>query len=219
MTKRCDFLPDCGYRIWQDAGQFAYTTDAVLLGRFPHLVTGCRVLDLGCGTGAVGMLCAGRGAARVTALDINGAVLELVRQSVTDNGLQERFTVVQGDVREYKKYFANESFDLVVANPPYRVAGAHRAIGSAACHEETATLEDFFRAAAYGVKYRGRFALVQLPDRFVESMALAQKYGLQPKRLQWIHSGADQPARLFLMEMQKGGSYGLRVEPPEGGIL
>jgi tRNA1(Val) A37 N6-methylase TrmN6 len=87
-------------------------------------------------------------------------------------------------------------------------------VGTAACHELTASLEDFFRAAAYAVRYRGRFALVQLPERFAESMELAVKYGLQPKRLQWVHSSVDKPAWIFLMEMVKGGSYGLEVLPP-----
>ena len=50
--------------------------------------------------------------------------------------------------------------------------------------------------------------------RFAESMQLALKYGLQPKRLQWVHSKIDKPAWIFLMEMQKGGSYGLDVLPP-----
>ena len=62
------------------------------------------------------------------------------------------------------------------------------------------------------MRYRGRFALVQLPERFAESMQLALKYGLQPKRLQWVHSKIDKPAWIFLMEMQKGGSYGYMIQ-------
>lgn len=217
MTKRLDYIPGCLYKIWQEKEEFSFTTDAVFLGNFPHIVNQAKVLDLGCGTGAIGMICAHRGAAKVTAFDINKEVLNLLSQSVADNNLQDKFTVVEGDIRQYKKHFANESFDLVVANPPYRNSGKTRVVGTGACHEETATLEDFFKAAAYGVKYRGRFALVQLPDRFAESMSLAQKYGLQPKRLQWFHSAADKPAWIFIMEMQKGGSYGLEVLPPHIG--
>lgn len=214
MTKRCDYLPECEYKIWQDGEQFSYTTDSVLLGNFPHIVSHARVLDLGCGTGAIGMLCAWRGAEHVTAVDLNPDALTLLEQSIQDNGLAARFTIQAGDIRHYKEFLSNESFDLVVANPPYRTAGARRVVGRTACHEETVTLEDFFRAAAFAVKYRGRFALVQLPERFVEAVSLAQKYGLQPKRLQWIHGGPDKPAWIFLMEMQKGGSYGLKVLPP-----
>ena len=55
---------------------------------------------------------------------------------------------------------------------------------------------------------------MQLPERFTECMELALKYGLQPKKLQWVHAFADKPAWIFLMEMVKGGSYGLEALPP-----
>lgn len=211
---RCDYLPGCGYKIWQDAKEFTYTTDSVFLGNFPHVVRKAKVLELGCGTGAISMLLEHRGAEQVMAIDCNSRITELMRRSIADNNLQEKFTIVDGDIRNYKQLLQPESMDLVAANPPYRTGGNVRQIGTAACHEVTSTLEDFFRAAAFAVRYRGRFALVQLPERFAESMQLALKYGLQPKRLQWVHSRLDKPAWIFLMEMQKGGSYGLDVLPP-----
>ncbi len=211
---RCDFVPGCGYKIWQDAREFSFTTDAVFLGNFPHVVHQAKALELGCGTGAISMLLLSRGAAQVTAVDVNPHVTALLRRSAEENGLTERLRIVDGDLCQYKELFLPESMDLVVANPPYRNSGNVRQIGTAACHELTATLEDFFRAAAYAVRYRGRFALVQLPERFAESMQLAFKYGLQPKKLQWVHAKIDRPAWIFLMEMQKGGSYGMDVLPP-----
>lgn len=211
---RCDYIPSCGYKIWQDSQEFCFTTDAVFLGNFPHVVHNAKVLELGCGTGAISMLLESRGAAEITAVDVNSKITELLRKSVVDNGLAAKFRIIDGDICNYKDFLAHESMDLVAANPPYRNSGNQRQIGTAACHEVTATLEDFFKAAAYAVKYRGRFALVQLPERFAESMQLAFKYGLQPKKLQWVHSKLDKLAWIFLMEMQKGGSYGMDVLPP-----
>lgn len=211
---RCDYLPGCNYKIWQAGSVFSFTTDAVFLGNFPHVVRQAKVLELGCGTGAISMLLEHRGAAQVTAVDCNPEVTELFRKSVVENGLESKIQVLDGDILNYKKLFQPESMDLVAANPPYRNSGNQRVVGTAACHEVTATLEDFFKAAAYAVRYRGRFALVQLPERFAESMALAAKYGLQPKRLQWVHSKLDRSAWIFLMEMVKGGSYGMEVLPP-----
>ena len=211
---RCDYVPGCCYKIWQDAKELCFTTDAVFLGYFPHVVNKAKVLELGCGTGAISMLLESRGAAQITAVDCNHRITELLRRSVADNGLLEKFTVIDGDIRDYKQLFQPESMDLVAANPPYRQSGSQRSIGTAACHEVTSTLEDFFKAAAFAVRYRGRFALVQLPERFAESMQLAFKSGLQPKRLQWVHAAIDKPAWIFLMEMVKGGSYGMEVLPP-----
>lgn len=212
--ERCDYVPGCGYKIWQDEKEFCFTTDAVFLGNFPHVVHNAKVLELGCGTGAISMLLESRGAAEITALDVNAHIIELLGRSIVDNGLDAKFKLINGDICNYKSLLEHESMDLVAANPPYRNSGNVRNVGTAACHEVSATLEDFFKAAAYAVKYRGRFALVQLPERFAESMQLAFKYGLQPKKLQWVHSKIDKPAWIFLMEMQKGGSYGMDVLPP-----
>lgn len=211
---RCDSLPGCGYVVWQDAGEFTFTTDSVFVAAFAHLVKKAQVLELGSGTGAISLFLAARGAEKVTGIEFNPKVTALMERSIKDNGLEETVKVIGGDLREINKYFKTESMDLVIANPPYRNSGNIRKIGTAACHEVTADLRDFFKAAAYAVRYRGRFAIVQLPDRFAECMQLAAEFGLQPKRLQWVHSAVDKPAWIFLMEMVKGGSYGLDVLPP-----
>ena len=214
MTIREDYLPGCGLKIFQDPEEFTFTTDAVLLANFPHLVTKARVLELGSGTGAVSMLLASRGAASVTGVDVNPRMVELMQQSIAANGLTDKVGAKVHDLRDIKSFCPTESMDLVVANPPYRNSGKERIIGTAACHEKTATLNDFFAAAAYAVRSRGRFAMVQLPERFSEAFELALKYKLQPKRLQWVHSFIDKPAWIFLLEMAKNGSYGLEVLPP-----
>lgn len=211
---RADSLPGCDYVIWQNPQQFCFTTDAVFLAAFPHLVTQARVLELGCGTGAISLLLAARGAQTVLGVDINPQVVELLHKSIQTNKLEAQVQATLGDIRQYKQLVASEAFDLVVANPPYRLGGKRRVIGRAACHEEDVTLEDFFAAAAYAVKYRGRFALVQLPERFAEAVELGNKYGLQIKRLQWVHAFIHKPAWIFLAEFVKGGKAGLEVLPP-----
>ena len=118
------------------------------------------MLELGSGTGAISLFLAARGAAKVTGLEFNPRVTELMRRSIADNNLEDVVSVIDGDVREINKYFKTESMDLVIANPPYRNSGNTRKIGTAACHEVTADLRDFFKAAAYAVRYRGRFAIV-----------------------------------------------------------
>ena len=213
-TKRRDSLPGCAYLIWQDSKEFCFTTDAVFLAAFPHVVTAAKVLELGSGTGAISLLLSARGAGHVVGVDCNAHVVDLFQQSIVDNELVGRVEAVEADLRDLKGKYASESFDLVVANPPYRIGGKKRLIGTTACHEVTAALEDFFQVAALMVKYRGRFALVQLPERFTEAVSLGEKYGLELKKLQWVHSFVEKPAWIFLAEFVKGGSPGLEVLPP-----
>ena len=211
---RKDTLPGCDYVIWQSKQEFCFTTDAVFLAQFPYLVNKARALELGSGTGAISLLLAARGAQKVVALDCNPEVVALMRRSISDNDLSERVSVEEIDITKLKSHLPSESFDLVVANPPYRNSGKQRIIGQTACHEITANLEEFFKAAAFAVKYRGRFALVQLPERFTESLTLAKKYDLELKRLQWLHSFAHKKAWAFLAEFVKGGAPGLEVLEP-----
>ena len=238
---REDFLPGCGYKIFQDPTEFTFTTDSVFLAHFPLLANKAKVLELGCGTGAVSFYLAARGAAEVTGLDVNPRMVELFNKSAEANGIAWREGAATGaeetaclkedaamatrkntpkvralewDIKEIKSFCKTETFDLVVANPPYRNSGRERIVGTSACHEKTAGLEDFFAAAGYALHSRGRFALVQLPERFMESVELAIKYNLQPKKLQWVHASVDKPAWIFLLEMVKNGSYGLEVLPP-----
>lgn len=211
---RLDYLPDCGYRLYQSREEFPFTTDSVLLARFPHLVREAKVLELGCGTAAISLLLLARGAAQVTGVDINPRVLELARRSAALNQLAQQAVFLQGDVAAYRELLPPESFDLVVANPPYRKGGRQRQIGTAACHEVAGTLVDFIAAAAWAVRFRGRFALCQLPERLVETLELLRAQGLMPKRLRFLHSDVAKPAWLFLLEAVKGGSQGLEVLPP-----
>ena len=242
MTEiREDYLPGCGYKIYQDPAEFTFTTDSIFLAHFPHLANKAKVLELGCGTGAISFYLAARGAAEVTGLDVNPRMVELFNKSAEANGIAWRESVateaeectylkkdtavaakenapkvraLEWDIKDIKSFCKTETFDMVVANPPYRNSGRERIVGTSACHEKTAVLEDFFAAAGYALHSRGRFALVQLPERFMESVELAIKYNLQPKKLQWVHASVDKPAWIFLLEMVKNGSYGLEVLPP-----
>lgn len=211
---RLDCLPDGVTKIWQDPGQFCFTTDAVFLAAFPHVKKNASALELGCGTGAVSLLTRLRGAGHVLGIDNNPRVIELFRQSIQDNGFTGQVEAKKMDVRELKHFLPGESMDLVLANPPYRIGGRQRRIGREACHEVGTTLEDFFQAASYTLKTKGRFALVQLPERFTEAVLLGEKHQLELKKLQWVHAKADRTAWIFLAEFVKGGHPGLAVLPP-----
>ena len=89
----------------------------VLLDALPALSG--RVLDLGCGGGAVGVALGRRWPALdIVMTDINSRAVELARRNLTENGVKA--TVVQGD-----GFAAVEGrFDAIVTNPPIRAGKA-----------------------------------------------------------------------------------------------
>jgi 16S rRNA (guanine966-N2)-methyltransferase len=81
-------------------------------------VEGARVLDLFCGTGALGIEALSRGAARATFVDTRTTV---VRRNVGALDLEDRCRIVRGDaIRHLRRDRAR--FDLVFCDPPYKLA-------------------------------------------------------------------------------------------------
>jgi 16S rRNA (guanine966-N2)-methyltransferase len=96
------------------------TSDRVREALFSILgeIGGARVLDLFCGSGALGIEALSRGAARATLVDTDP---RLARRNVVDLGLAERSEVVRADSLRFLRG-AGERFDLVFCDPPYKLA-------------------------------------------------------------------------------------------------
>src|SRR5262245_21780318 len=70
------------------------------------------VLDLGCGTGRHALAFAARGF-EVTGLDYSQAFLHTAREAARKAGASIRF--VRGDMKDLRRHFAANAFDLVVS--------------------------------------------------------------------------------------------------------
>ena len=74
-----------------------------------------RVLEIGCGTGALALLMAGQGA-RVTAVDVSEEMLAEARRKAAEAGLAEAIEFRQMDVTELGDHFEPGSFDAIVSS-------------------------------------------------------------------------------------------------------
>lgn len=81
-----------------------------------RICEGERVLDLGCGYGAVARSIAERSGALVTGMDFNPENLGLARSMIEREGLSERLRIVEGDITRERAFGpgGEEHFDVVV---------------------------------------------------------------------------------------------------------
>jgi 16S rRNA (guanine966-N2)-methyltransferase len=102
------------------SGAVRPTADRVREALFAILgeIDGAGVLDLYCGTGALGIEALSRGAGRAKLVDTN---LSLARRNVRDLGLESRVTLVRSDALRYLRR-SRGRFDLIFCDPPYRLA-------------------------------------------------------------------------------------------------
>jgi tRNA1Val (adenine37-N6)-methyltransferase len=116
-----DYL--CGhFRIFQYERGHRYSTDDVLTALYatqwaPRIG---RAADLGSGIGSVALIGAWRlPGAHFCTVEAQAMSVRLARKSIRYNGLDSRFTVYEGDLRD-PSILANEPpFDLVTGSPPY----------------------------------------------------------------------------------------------------
>lgn len=56
--------------------------------------------------------------------------------------------------------------------------------------------------------------MVHRPRRLIEIIQTMKQYGLEPKRMKFVHPYVDREANMVLIEAVRGGGALLKVEPP-----
>jgi ribosomal protein L3 glutamine methyltransferase len=103
----------------------------------PDAVT--NVLELCTGSGCLSVLaCDVFPNARVDAVDISDAALEVAAINVSQHGLEDRITLLKGDLFES---IAEAAYDIILANPPYVTAEAVAALPPEFSREPRLALE------------------------------------------------------------------------------
>jgi len=214
-----DELRKYGLKIIQPRHGYRFSLDPLLLCDFAAIREGEEGIDLGAGCGVIPLILSRMAAGtRLVGVESQKAMAELAMRNAAMNGLSGQVSVLHADVLEVKSHFAPSSFDLVVANPPYRKRGTGRISPKPgrdnARHESTASLADFLAAAKYLVRLGGRICFISHPSRLAEFLDEAGKLKLSQLRLRMVHGNPTAEARMFLLEMVKGRKADLRVLSP-----
>lgn len=203
-----------GHSVLQDTEGYRFTEDSVICAGLLSAGSRDRLLDLGCGTGIIGVLALlKKGVREVVGIDADEDAVRLARANAERNFLSERMTALVLDVRDAAKALGRESFDKVVCNPPYFdfSDGTDGGRTARAKRESTARLDDFVRTGGECLRFGGDFTLVMRADRLCDAVAAFRAHGMEPKRTVMIfpHPGAQ--ASSFVMTARKGGRPGVGV--------
>jgi len=219
LDETLDTLFERRIKLYQSRAGYRFSLDAVLLAHFVAIKARNKIVDLGAGNGAIAlMLAVLHPATRVCAVEIQPAMIERARRNVTLNGLQDRLSILSGDVRALASLPDPGSFDVVVCNPPYRSPLSGRVSPNPekriARHEFAGALGHFLQAGNFLLAARGRLALVYPALRSVDVLASMRAAGIEPKRLRMVHSSFGSEASLVLVEGAKAGKSEIAVEAP-----
>jgi tRNA1Val (adenine37-N6)-methyltransferase len=154
----------------------------------------------------------------VVAVEIQPAMAEMIARNAATNRLMT-LRAVCADIRQRKIAGVEPaSFDLVVANPPYRAAATGRENPGTgrrlARGEGTATLAEFVVASRRYARNGARVAFVFTARRVAELISTMRSKRLEPKRIRFVHSRLATAATVVLVEARVGGGVEASVEPP-----
>lgn len=203
---------------------YRFNVDSLLLAHFAGAHLGQpdaahHIVDLGAGCGVVGLLLAARfPASTVQLVELQEELVELARQNIMLNGLQDRVSVACQDLRAPGPLTGGAPPDLVVSNPPFFRRGSGRPNAdpqlALARHELTCTLEELARAGSRLLRGGGRFALVHAADRLDEALNLLPGAGLTPRLLRKIKPLPDREASRFLLLADADAGASLQEQEP-----
>lgn len=216
-----DFLKIEGLKIAQINDCFNFSIDTVLLAFFATInMKVKKIIDLGCGNGAIPLLLSTRSRAEITGLEIQNISVESARKNFELNNISDKVNVIEGDIKEVKKNFEQQICELVVCNPPFfKFDGNFNQIKKAAelhtaRHEMNIEFEDIVKAASHLLKNSGYFAIVHRSDRTAELISILKKYKLEPKRTCFCYTRESGESKIVLIECMKNAKEGVKILQP-----
>ena len=218
-NERLEDLNRKGYRLIQDPEEFCFGIDAVLLSAFAKGKRNETVLDLCTGSGVIPILMEAKTKASLFyGVEIQPDAAERASRSVKLNGLEEKITIYQADIKNLSGLFLPDSVSVITCNPPYMdtSGGLHNQSYKMAVakHEILCRLEDVIACAEMYLKPCGRFYMIHRPGRITDILCLMRQYGIEPKILRFVQPYANKAPTMLLVEGKKGGHPGIKVLEP-----
>lgn len=199
------------YVILQDTDDYAFSQDSVFLANTAKIGRDDKVLDLGCGCGILATLALVKKHAKYAlGIEIQPSTCDMARKSATLNRLQDKFEIVNGDVKDIKSLVKAESFDKVLCNPPY-FQGEQTTKKNLSRLESTASLCDFVSAASYALRFGGDAWFVCKISRLAQLLSDMTRAHLEPKEMTIVYPKLSSGADIVIVKGRKGGKVGLET--------
>ncbi|MBR3871577.1 MAG: methyltransferase [Paludibacteraceae bacterium] len=191
-----DYFSFKQFTIHQDRCAMKVGTDGVLLGVLAPTIDSGRILDIGTGTGLVGIMLSQRcPQAMVTGVELDANAAKQAEENATSTGW--KIKIINKSIQDFSSQ-CEEKFDLIVSNPPYFINSlkAPEKNRNTARHTDELSYEELIESAEKLLSEEGKFSVI-IPyseeENFIgiankrnliaeSSVRIIPKVGKDPKR-------------------------------------
>lgn len=202
-------------RLRQPVKGYRAGMDAALLAAAVAAEPGQRVIEAGCGAGAVLMqIAARRPGVFLAGLERDPTMAALARENAVLNSVDA--SILEGDVAAGFRALDLAPFDWAVSNPPFfDDPGALRAPaeGKRGAWMADVGLKAWTTFLLKSVREGGRIVVIHRADRLADLLALLGETA-GSFAVRGVHPHADEPAKRVLVQAIKTGKAPLRLLPP-----
>lgn len=219
-NERIDDLQLEDLKIIQRNDGFCFGIDSVLLSDFAKKIKrNSNVLDLGTGTGILGLLlCAKTNLNKITGIEVQDEIAEMAKRTIALNKLEDRFNIINTNIKSLDKELKIDYYDAIVTNPPYKKSNSGKTneneIKLISRHEIKADLSDFIKVSFKLLKDKGTLYMVHRSERLVDIISEMRINKMEPKRIRFVYSNNKSDSKLVLIEAVKNGKSFLKIERP-----
>lgn len=207
-------------KIVQDKDYFNFSLDSILLPNFVEITRKTKkILDMCTGNAPIPLILSTKTDAKIYGVELQKEVYDLAKETIKINKLDNQIELINDNIKNLKKIFDTETFDIITCNPPYfkkkddSIINENK-IKSIARHELEMELEDVMIISKALLKNEGSLVLVHRTDRLIEIIELMKKHNIEPKRMRLIYPKVNMESNLVLIDGRKNGKEGLKILPP-----
>ncbi len=219
-NERIDDLEYKGLKIIQNKDGFCFGIDSILLSDFAkEIPNNAKVIDLGTGTGIISiLLCKKTQLSKIIGIEIQKEVYELAKRNIKLNNLENKFELINENIKNLEKILEKNSYDAIVTNPPYKKENTgltnENKLKLISRHEIEANLEDFIQISTKLLKNNGIFYMVHRPERLTDIIESLRKNKLEPKVLQLVYPKINKQPTMILIKAIKNAKPFLKIKEP-----
>lgn len=178
------------------------STDAVLLGAWANITDVASILDIGCGTGILALMCAQRNQqALISAIEIEENAYQAAIHNINKSPWTERITVHHQAIADVA--LGSQQFAAIICNPPYFNSGelsqsAQRAV---ARHTNQLTHADLLSYCRVLLKEASCASFILPLQEGLAFLKLASQYNFQVSRLTQVKTTVNKSVSRLLIEL------------------
>ena len=207
-------------KIVQNKDYFNFSLDSVLLPNFVEITRKTKkILDMCTGNAPIPLILSTKTDAKIYGVELQKEVYDLAKETIKINNLDNQIELINDNIKNLKKIFDTETFDIITCNPPYfkkkddSIINDNK-IKSIARHEIEIKLEDIILISKKLLKNGGSLSLVHRTDRLIEIIDTMKRNNIEPKRIRFIYPKENTESNLVLIDGRKNGKPGLKILPP-----